>query len=64
MNGFVISTGVFVPELREDAHRVAQEIGKVHVDVGDTACKVPLACDYIEKVLLRGEPKKKKNLRC
>jgi 3-methyladenine DNA glycosylase AlkD len=64
MNGFVISTGVFVPELREDAQRVAQEIGKVHVDVGDTACKVPLASDYIEKVLSRGEPKKKKNLRC
>jgi 3-methyladenine DNA glycosylase AlkD len=64
MNAFVISTGVHVPELREDAQRVAQEIGKVHVDMGETACKVPLAFDYIEKVLSRGEPKKKKNLRC
>ncbi|HSO58772.1 MAG TPA: DNA alkylation repair protein, partial [Paenisporosarcina sp.] len=41
-----------------------KEIGKVHVDVGDTACKVPLASDYIEKVMSRGEPKKKNNLRC
>lgn len=64
MNSFVIGVGGYVPELREDAQRVAQEIGKVHVDMGGTACKVPMAFDYIEKVLLRGEPKKKKTVRC
>lgn len=64
MNAFVIGVGVHVPELREDARRVAIEIGKVHVDMGGTACKVPIAFDYIEKVLSRGKPKKKKTLRC
>lgn len=64
MNAFVISVGGYVPELREDAQRVAMEIGKVHVDMGGTACKVPLAFDYIEKVISRGEPKKKKTVRC
>lgn len=64
MNDFVISVGGYVPELREDAQHVATEIGKVHVDMGGTACKVPLAFDYIEKVIARGEPKKKKTVRC
>lgn len=50
MNGFVISVGSYVPELNEEAKNVAEHIGKVHVDVGNTACKVPLAKEYIEKV--------------
>ncbi|QOR64582.1 DNA alkylation repair protein [Cytobacillus suaedae] len=51
MNGFVISVGSYVPELTEEAKQVAEAIGKVHVDVGNTACKVPLAVEYIEKVV-------------
>jgi 3-methyladenine DNA glycosylase AlkD len=50
MNGFVISVGTYVPELTEEAKIVAEYIGKVHVDVGNTACKVPVALDYIKKV--------------
>ncbi|WP_057762247.1 DNA alkylation repair protein [Cytobacillus praedii] len=50
MNGFVISVGTYVTELKEEAKQVAESIGKVHVDVGNTACKVPLASDYIKKV--------------
>ncbi|MED3550027.1 DNA alkylation repair protein [Cytobacillus praedii] len=50
MNGFVISVGTYVTELKEEAKQVAETIGKVHVDVGNTACKVPLASDYIKKV--------------
>jgi 3-methyladenine DNA glycosylase AlkD len=50
MNGFVISVGTYVAELNEEAKQVAEHIGKVHVDVGNTACKVPLASDYIKKV--------------
>ncbi|WP_066048804.1 DNA alkylation repair protein [Robertmurraya korlensis] len=50
MNGFVISVGTYVPELTEEAKNVARYIGKVHVNVGNTACKVPVALDYIEKV--------------
>ncbi|MFF2481903.1 DNA alkylation repair protein [Paenibacillus sp. NPDC058071] len=50
MNGFVISVGAYVTELTEEAKDVAQAIGKVHVNVGNTACKVPLATDYIAKI--------------
>jgi 3-methyladenine DNA glycosylase AlkD len=51
MNGFVISTGSYVPALHEEAMGVAESIGKVHVDVGNTACKVPLATAYIKKIV-------------
>jgi 3-methyladenine DNA glycosylase AlkD len=50
MNGFVLSVGCYVPELIVEAKQVAEMIGKVHVDVGNTACKVPLATEYIKKV--------------
>ncbi|WP_338453300.1 DNA alkylation repair protein [Niallia oryzisoli] len=60
MNGFVISVGSFVKELTEEAKQVADFIGKVYVDVGNTACKVPLATDYIKKVELKDRIGKKK----
>ncbi|WP_028559100.1 DNA alkylation repair protein [Paenibacillus pinihumi] len=60
MNGFVISVGTYVQDLNELAKDTARRIGKVHVDVGQTACKVPLAADYIEKVEQRGTVGKKR----
>jgi len=54
MNSFVISVGTYVPELTEEAKQVAESIGKVHVDVGNTACKVPLAAEYIQKAEDKG----------
>ncbi|MFD0588532.1 DNA alkylation repair protein [Paenibacillus sp. GCM10027627] len=53
MNGFVISVGIYVPDLMEEAKETAVSIGKVHVNMGKTACKVPLASEYIEKALNR-----------
>ncbi|MBO0958983.1 DNA alkylation repair protein [Neobacillus sp. MM2021_6] len=53
MNGFVISVGGYVTALHQEATRVGEKIGKVHVDVGKTACKVPLATEYIKKMELR-----------
>jgi 3-methyladenine DNA glycosylase AlkD len=50
MNGFVIAVGSYVSELKDEAKDVAAHVGKVHVDVGNTACKVPLATTYIKKV--------------
>ncbi|KAB2336518.1 DNA alkylation repair protein [Cytobacillus depressus] len=50
MNGFVISVGTYVQALSKAAKKVAAHIGKVHVDVGNTACKVPLATEYIKKI--------------
>ncbi|WP_404328563.1 DNA alkylation repair protein [Mesobacillus maritimus] len=60
MNSFVISVGCYVPELKEEAKQVAETIGKVQVDVGNTACKVPLAADYIKKVERRNAVGKKR----
>lgn len=54
MNGFVISVGTYVPALFNEAIEIAEQIGKVHVDVGQTACKVPLATEYIQKIVEKG----------
>lgn len=55
MNLFVICAGSFIQPLHEEAMRVAGTIGKVQVNVGNTACKVPVATDYIKKVEQRGK---------
>jgi 3-methyladenine DNA glycosylase AlkD len=65
MNGFVISTGSYVKALTDKAIRIGENIGKVNVDMGGTACKVPLATQYIQKVIDRGSlGKKRKMARC
>lgn len=65
MNGFVISVGAYVKPLHEQAKAVAAELGAVSVDVGDTACEVPLAKKYIEKIEAMGRVgQKRKTIRC
>jgi 3-methyladenine DNA glycosylase AlkD len=65
MNGFVISAGSYVTALTDQAKKTAEAIGKVSVDMGGTACKVPSAPEYIDKMLARGSAgKKKKMARC
>lgn len=65
MNGFVIAIGSYVPALNKKAQEVASQIGKVSVEMGGTACKVPLATDYIKKVMDKGRlGKKRKSARC
>jgi 3-methyladenine DNA glycosylase AlkD len=65
MNQFVISVGAAVPELTERCKEIGERIGKVRVDMGDTACKVPPIRPYIEKIESRGEiGKKRKEARC
>jgi hypothetical protein len=65
MNGFVISVGCYVAELKDEAIRIGEEIGEVKVDMGNTACKVPSAPDYIRKVDAMGRVgKKRKTARC
>lgn len=63
MNGFVIAVGGYIPALRKKALAYGAKIGKVSVDVGNTACKVPLIVPYIEKMEKRNV-KKKKKARC
>jgi 3-methyladenine DNA glycosylase AlkD len=65
MNNFLISVGAYVKPLLAKAKRAAQRIGKVDVDMGETACKVPLAVEYIAKVEKMGRVgKKRKTIRC
>lgn len=65
MNGFVISVGSYVPLLTDKAMEIAAGLGKVSVDMGGTACKVPSAPDYIQKVMGMGRVgKKRKEARC
>ena len=65
MNAFVISCGSYVSELTPLAEKVAKAIGPVQVDMGGTSCKVPLADEYIRKVIQKGKHgKKRKTTRC
>jgi 3-methyladenine DNA glycosylase AlkD len=65
MNNFVIAVGAYVLPLNKQARAAANKIGVVTVDMGETACKVPLAADSIRKAEAAGKlGKKKKTIRC
>lgn len=65
MNGFVISVGSYIRDLTEKATKVAESIGIVEVDMNGTACKVPFAGEYIQKVIVKQNVgKKRKTARC
>jgi 3-methyladenine DNA glycosylase AlkD len=65
MNGFVISVGTYVQPLLARAKQTARAMGEVQVDVGDTACKVPVSLAYIEKSeTMNRIGKKRKTIRC
>lgn len=65
MNSFVIAVGSYVRPLSEFAIQTGTNIGLVTVDMGDTACKVPFAPEYIAKACKRGTlEKKRKSTKC
>ena len=65
MNGFVISIGSYIKDLTAKATEVAERVGIVEVDMNGTACKVPYAKDYIQKVIDKQRiGKKRKTARC
>ncbi|HEY3863338.1 MAG TPA: DNA alkylation repair protein [Verrucomicrobiae bacterium] len=65
MNGFVIAVGTYVTPLSSIATQTGGKIGPVTVDVGNTACKVPFAPDYIEKAAKKGAiGKKRQTAKC
>ena len=65
MNSFVIAAGTAVKPLLEKARAAAERIGKVEVDMGKTACKVPPALDTIAKIEAMGRlGVKRKTIRC
>jgi 3-methyladenine DNA glycosylase AlkD len=65
MNGFLIAVGSYVSPLSDLAVETAKAIGNVSVDMGGTACKVPYAPDYVDKIRKRGAiGKKRKSAKC
>lgn len=65
MNSFVIAGGSYVHPLTDTAIQIAEEIGPVMADLGNNACQVPFAPDYIRKVQARGTiGKKRKTAKC
>ena len=65
MNSFVISVGVYVKPLTNRALEIAKSIGKIEIDFGKTACKLPNATEYINKSIAKGQHgKKKKTVKC
>lgn len=63
MNGFVIAVGTYVTALTETAVDLGKKLGKIEVFMGDTACQVPFAPEYIEKARKKGA-KKRKTVKC
>lgn len=57
MNNALIAIGSRNSALQEKALIVAQKIGEVYVDHGETACKTPEATSYIEKTVQRKKEK-------
>lgn len=51
MNNVLIGIGGYVESLRPRALAIANAIGTVHVDHGETGCKTPDAADYIAKLI-------------
>ncbi len=65
MNNFVIAVVGYCTHLSTEAIHVASTIGKVQVDMGGTACKIPVATLYIQKMHARNLlGKKRKSARC
>jgi 3-methyladenine DNA glycosylase AlkD len=65
MNNFVIAVGTYVKPLTKKALAAAKSMGQVSVNMGGTACKVPLATAEIQKAEEKGKiGKKKKTIRC
>ena len=65
MNNFVIAVGAYVRPLLKKAKATAKKLGAVTVDMGDTACQVPVAIASIEKIEGMGRVgKKRKSAKC
>jgi 3-methyladenine DNA glycosylase AlkD len=65
MNAFVIATGSYISSLTKKAQATANKITHITVDMNGTACKLPAASEYIQKIIDKGSVgKKKKMARC
>jgi len=63
MNNFLIAAGAANKYITNLSKEAAKAIGKVHVSMGKTSCKVPDAFSYIVKIEERGTIGKKRKLK-
>jgi 3-methyladenine DNA glycosylase AlkD len=64
-NTFVLCVGGYIATMTEEAKAIAQKIGRVSVNLGDTACKVPDVIDYLKKMEQKNYiGRKRKSARC
>jgi 3-methyladenine DNA glycosylase AlkD len=65
MNSFVIAVGGYVKALTKTAIATGEKIGPLTADLGNNACQIPFAPDYIRKIEQRGSlGKKRKTAKC
>jgi len=65
MNNFLVSVGCYVTPLTRTVLEVTETLGPLQADLGNNACKIPYAPDYIRKVEQRGAlGKKRKTVKC
>lgn len=60
MNGFIIAAAGAYPELTAHCKEIGDRVGQVKVDLGGTACKVPIIRPYVENMEKRNRIGKKK----
>ncbi len=65
MNNFIICVGSYVKPLLKQAKSAAKNVGVIKIDMGDTACKIPVATASIEKIeSLNRVGQKRKHIKC
>jgi len=65
MNNFTIAVGISYLPLHEEAKKVAEEIGKVEVYMGQTLLQTTVASEYIQNAVDKGKLGfKRKHVRC
>lgn len=65
MNGFLIAAGTYIASLTDEAQALGARLGTLTVDMQGTACKVPSAVEYLDKVMAKNlVGKKKKTVKC
>ncbi|WP_235296078.1 DNA alkylation repair protein [Portibacter marinus] len=64
-NNFILAVGGSVKALTKEAMAAGKRIGKVKVNMGETACKVPFIPQYLQKMADKGKiGYKKKTVKC
>lgn len=65
MNNFIMSVGISYLPLHAEAKKIAEEVGKVEVFMGQTQCQTSVATEYIQNAVDKGRIGfKRKHVRC